>query len=239
MPGPGHPGHFPKPTGWVDQPGAPRTPSPGTRPRPEARAAHDEPDEAPAVPGFGGGDLDGAASRAQEASARLAEMLAEDQEEVEEAEDAVAEDIQEISEEIDELSKVTAARDEYLDSLRRLQADFENYKKRVQRQQRDLQERAAEDLVVKLLPVLDNFDLALAHAEAGVEPIYRSLMDVLGAAGLERLEPISMPFDPNEHDAVLHEEGDGAETPEVIEVLRAGYRWKGRVLRPAMVKVKG
>lgn len=137
---------------------------------------------------------------------------------------------------------VAAQRDEYLDALRRLQADFENYKKRVLKQQTEHLERAAEALVVKLLPVLDAVDLAVAHAGDSPEgkvvgPIATSLVDVLGKEGLERIDPLGQPFDPNQHDAVAHEEG--GDEPEVSEVLRAGYRWKGRVLRPAMVKVKG
>jgi molecular chaperone GrpE len=157
------------------------------------------------------------------------------------AEEAVQEAAEAVAEDIEDLSSVVAARDEYLDSLRRLQADFENYKKRIQRQQADLQERAAEKLVERLLPALDNFDLAMAHADAdaGLDPVYRSLLGALESAGLERLDPAGQPFDPNEHDAVLHEEAEDSAAPEVIEVLRAGYRWKGRVLRPAMVKVKG
>ena len=154
---------------------------------------------------------------------------------VEQAEEAIAEDVS-------ELAQVSLERDEYLAQLRRLQADFENYKKRITRQQTEHLERATEELVSHLLPVLDTFDLALAHGTEGLEPVYRSLVDVLEGTGLERVDPLGQPFDPNEHDAVLHEEaeGDGApSTPEVTEVLRAGYRWKGRVLRPAMVKVKG
>ena len=157
---------------------------------------------------------------------------------VEAAEEAIAEDV-------DALGRLTAERDEYLDQLRRLQADFENYKKRVVRQQTEHLERAAEDLVGKLLPVLDTFDLAMAHGTEGIEPIYRSLLDILASTSLERIDPLGQPFDPNEHDAVLHEsEEDGAgegvdSAPEVVEVLRAGYRFKGRILRPAMVKVKG
>ena len=231
MPSPGHPGHFPKPPGWIDRPGAPDAPPP---PR--------------VAPGTKGG------SRASDASAKVAEMLGVDQPaenaaggdqggdqgdeqvdaQVEAAEDAVTSDLE-------DLAAVAAARDEYLDSLRRLQADFENYKKRIQRQQAELSERAAERLVEQLLPTLDNFDLAMAHADSddGLEPVYRSLLGVLEGAGLERLDPAGRPFDPNEHDAVQHEEGGDAPAPEVIEVLRAGYRWKGRVLRPAMVKVKG
>ena len=254
MPSPGHPGHFPKPPGWVDRPGGAPRPSgaadraAGRDPEEPAPAAGTEQgagsgasaEPAPGGTGSGGGrgESRGGTSRAAEAAARVAEMLdereREDGEEVEEAAEAVEHDI-------DALAAVEAQRDEYLDSLRRLQADFENYKKRIQRQQADLQERAAEKLVEQLLPVLDNFDLALAHADsdAGLEPVHRSLLGVLESAGLERMDPRGQPFDPNEHDAVLHEaDGDSAE-PEVIEVLRAGYRWRGRILRPAMVKVKG
>jgi molecular chaperone GrpE len=148
--------------------------------------------------------------------------------------EAVAEDVS--------LAAVATQRDEYLDALRRLQADFENYKKRVIKQQTEHLERAAEGLVVKLLPVLDALDLAVSHAGDSPEakvvaPIAASLVDVLQKEGLERIDPQGQPFDPNQHDAVMHEEGD--EEPEVSDVLRAGYRWKGRVLRPAMVKVKG
>ena len=137
-------------------------------------------------------------------------------------------------------------RDDYLDALRRLQADFENYKKRMVRQQTEHLERAAEALVVKLLPVFDTADLAIAHAGAGsnggatddaVQQIWTALFDALSKEGLERIDPVSEPFDPNEHEAVMHEPGDGP--AKVVDVMRAGYRWKGRVLRPAMVKVQG
>ena len=145
---------------------------------------------------------------------------------------------------VDDVSPAAIAtqRDEYLDALRRLQADFENYKKRMMKQQTEHLERAAEALVVKLLPVLDAIDLAVAHAGDSPEakvvaPIATSLFDALEKEGLERIDAQGQPFDPNQHDAVMHEEGD--EEPEVSDVLRAGYRWKGRVLRPAMVKVKG
>ena len=130
-----------------------------------------------------------------------------------------------------DLDLLLKEREEYLELSRRLQADFENYKKRVIKQQTEHLERAAGALVEKLLPVLDTFDLALQHGESNVEAVYRSLLSVLESEGLERL-------DPTEHDAVAHEPGD-VEQPVVAEVMRAGYRWKGRVIRPAMVKVKG
>jgi molecular chaperone GrpE len=137
------------------------------------------------------------------------------------------------------LADAEAQRDEYLDSLRRLQADFENYKKRVVKQQSDQLERANEGLVTKLLPVLDTADLAAAHGGSeDLGQIRGLLLDALAKEGLERIAADSVAFDPNLHDAVAHEPGDGGEQ-EVAEVLRAGYRWNGRVLRPAMVKVRG
>jgi molecular chaperone GrpE len=138
----------------------------------------------------------------------------------------------------DDIARVAAERDDYLDALKRLQADFENYKKRVLKQQTEHLERAAEGLVEKLLPVLDTFDLALAHGE-GFDQVQSQLMAALEKEGLERIDPIGKPFDPNEHDAVAHEPGDGGGGPVVTDVMRNGYRWKGRLVRPAMVKVKG
>jgi molecular chaperone GrpE len=148
-------------------------------------------------------------------------------------------DVTEVLEPEEALTSAEAERDQYLDSLRRLQADFENYKKRVAKQQSELYGRAAESLVTQLLPVLDTADLAVAHGGGEeVGQLRASLLDALAKAGLERITPDGGPFDPNVHDAVAHEPGDGGEQ-EVAEVLRAGYRWNGRVLRPAMVKVRG
>lgn len=130
-------------------------------------------------------------------------------------------------------------RDDYLDQLRRVQADFENYRKRVMGQQADVVERAAESLVQQLLPVLDACDAAVQHGAEDVAPVQSQLVDTLTKLGLERLDPAGAAFDPNFHEAVMHEAGDGDDGPVVAEVLRTGYTWKGRVLRPAMVKVKG
>jgi molecular chaperone GrpE len=139
------------------------------------------------------------------------------------------------------IAAVEKERDDYLDALRRLQADFENYKKRMVRQQTDLLERAGEALVEKLLPVLDAIDLARQHnAGEGVEQIASALLDALSREGLERVGEVGAPFDPNEHEAVSHqpaEEGDDGQV--VAALMRAGYRWKGRLLRPAMVAVRG
>ena len=113
----------------------------------------------------------------------------------------------------DELKKIAVQRDEYLDSLRRLQADFDNYRKRAIRQQTELVERATEGLLVRLLPVLDALDLAMAHLPAAAEgndseamksltQIGTLLRDVLEREGLERIDQVGVPFDPTVHDAV-------------------------------------
>ncbi|HET9058783.1 MAG TPA: nucleotide exchange factor GrpE [Acidimicrobiales bacterium] len=132
---------------------------------------------------------------------------------------------------------------ELYDRLLRLQAEFDNYRKRVDRQQRETIDNAATGLVKKLLPVLDTADLALAHGGGeDIKQLAGALFDVLSKEGLERVVPEGQAFDPEHHDAVAHEpaEGDDApERPEVSEVMRAGYMWRGRVLRPAMVKVRG
>jgi molecular chaperone GrpE len=159
-------------------------------------------------------------------------------EEAAEAE-VVAEAVDLVDQAVGEVLVLTRERDEYLDTLRRLQADFENYKKRVTKQQYDQLERANEGLVAKLLPVLDTTDLALSHGAGDeVAQVRQALLDALHKEGLERLDPQGDSFDPNQHDAVAHEPGDGG-AQQVAEVLRAGYLWKGRVLRPAMVKVRG
>jgi molecular chaperone GrpE len=162
-----------------------------------------------------------------------------DSPEVTASEDAVTQDIS-------ELAQVELQRDEYLDALQRLQADFENYRKRVARSSDDAAQRAAGALISSLLPALDAFDLAAAHFassssdEAAALNQSRSLLlDSLEKQGLERVADADVAFDPQIHDAVAHVAGEGDGEQVVDEVLRAGYRWKGSVLRPAMVRVKG
>jgi molecular chaperone GrpE len=148
---------------------------------------------------------------------------------------------------LDPLAAMTAARDEYLLALQRTQADFENYRKRITRLQQEQSARASADIVAKLLPVLDTLDLAQAHrgeADADSEDAKaltasRSmLLDLLAKEGLERVDEAEVPFDPAIHDAVARSEGESDEVV-IDEILRSGYRWKGQVLRPAMVRVRG
>ena len=137
---------------------------------------------------------------------------------------------------LDDMDRLQSERNDYLDQLLRTRADFDNYRKRILKQQSEHEERAAESLVLKLLDALDTFELAVAHGQ-GFEQVHEILVTTLTKEGLERIDPAGATFDPNEADAVAHEDGDGG--PVVAEVLRPGYRWKGRVIRPAMVKVKG
>lgn len=138
-------------------------------------------------------------------------------------------------------SELAAERDEYLEALQRVQAEFDNFKKRTARERLELTERAQAQLADRLLPVLDACEAAVGHGASDVEPIYKSLLDVLEKEGLERMTPEGQPFDPTRHEAVMHEPADAETThePVVTETLRTGYTWKGQVLRPAMVKVRG
>jgi molecular chaperone GrpE len=138
-----------------------------------------------------------------------------------------------------DLERVTAERDQYLDASRRLQAEFENYKKQVAKREQQARDRANDGLIGELLPVLDAFDGAVANGAADVEPMRASFLDALAKQGLERIDPTDGAFDPNLHEAVMHEDAADVEGPVVAEVMRAGYSWKGRVLRPAMVRTRG
>jgi molecular chaperone GrpE len=146
----------------------------------------------------------------------------------------------------DELAEAKAKADEYLQHLQRLQAEFDNYRKRVIREQTSTLELAAEPVMRRLLEVLDEFELALLHAHEdvdrdrflkGIELVYAKLMDALKSEGLQRIDAEGAPFDPNLHEALM-QTGDGSGEPHVAEVFRPGYTLKGRVLRPAGVRVE-
>ncbi len=146
-----------------------------------------------------------------------------------------------------ELERAERRAGEYLEHLQRLKAEFENYRKRVLKEQTRALEFASEPLILRLLEVLDEFELALVAAEQkpefekflqGVEMVYAKLVEILRAEGLERIEAKGKPFDPELHEALFHSgEADDGE-PHVADVLRTGYTLKGRVVRPAGVKVE-
>lgn len=163
-----------------------------------------------------------------------------------------------------QLDEVTAERDDYLDQLQRQRAEFQNFRKRVEAERRRQVSVGVSRLVESLLPVLDGCDAATAQGHSEVAAVGQSLMVALGKAGLERIEAVGEPFDPTQHEAVTIEEapaadidepsadgdegaGDAAEDAEggpaaahqlVTAELRSGFRFDGRVLRAAMVKVR-
>jgi molecular chaperone GrpE len=155
----------------------------------------------------------------------------------------------------EEVAALTKERDELLDALRRTQADFENYKKRIDRQSAEVRDRANERIVERLLPALDAFALARTHmGDAEDSPEAKVLLKAAGLfeetlqkEGLERIDAKEVGFDPTTHEAVEQvpedapaTDGDDEPTgPVVDEIYRPGYIWKGRVLRPAMVRVRG
>jgi molecular chaperone GrpE len=146
----------------------------------------------------------------------------------------------------DELDAARAEAAQYREHLQRLQAEFENYRKRVLKEQTQAVELAARPVIMRLLEVLDDFDLALMHAQDrpdfdrflhGVELVYAKLLDTLRAEGLERIEAQGKPFDPELHEALM-QSGGGEGDPVVADVLRPGYTLRGRVIRPAGVRVE-
>ncbi len=151
---------------------------------------------------------------------------------------------------IGELQEALAAKSAELermqDRLLRLQAEFENWKKRTAREKADFLKFATEDLLLKLLPVLDNLERALASAPAegactplheGVAMTARLFRSTLERAGVTPVAALGTPFDPGLHQAVAQVESAGGPENVVVEEVQKGYLLEGRVLRPAMVKV--
>jgi len=130
-------------------------------------------------------------------------------------------------------------RDRYLRTL----ADFENFRKRSEREKEDFRRYALVGVIRDLLPVIDNFDRALEHAEEGdefhkgVDLIYKQLFDVLQRHGLKTISESGVRFDPNIHEAVVREEDPSVPSHTVVAILQKGYFLHDRLLRPAMVKV--
>jgi molecular chaperone GrpE len=142
-----------------------------------------------------------------------------------------------------EVEKLKAERDALLDRLARLQAEFDNARKRAVREQQEFREYAAADVIKNFLPILDSFERALrAEGDSsdfrnGVELIYRQFQDALQKIGVQPIVSMGRPFDPRVHEAI--EMVDTTEVPDhhVLDELQRGYKYKDRLLRPAMVRV--
>src|SRR5262245_36427574 len=143
------------------------------------------------------------------------------------------------------LAELQRERDDYYDRLLRKSAEFDNYRKRVERERREQGDQAVNNLLEELLLVVDDFDRALtvdageggASYRKGIELIHAKLNDLLRKHGVRPIDAVGADFDPNLHQAVVHEESNEHRDGEVIAELRKGYTIGDRLLRPAMVKV--
>ncbi|MBI3414302.1 MAG: nucleotide exchange factor GrpE [Verrucomicrobia bacterium] len=152
------------------------------------------------------------------------------------------------AEQVEGLKIGAAKATEHWERFVRLTADFENFKKRATRERDEARKFANESLLEKLIPVLDNFDMALAAAsatkeaaneslQAGIGMIYNQLRGALKDAGLEEVDASGKPFDPNWHEAVAEQESADVAEGQVLQQLRKGYKLRERLLRPATVVV--
>lgn len=145
---------------------------------------------------------------------------------------------------ITEVEKLKAERDALLDRLARLQAEFDNARKRAARDQREFREFAAADAIKSILPILDSLERALkapapesGDFRSGIELIYRQFQDALQKLGVQPILSTGQPFDPRVHEAVEMVDTNEVEDHHVLEEVQRGYKYKDRLLRPAMVRV--
>ncbi len=142
-----------------------------------------------------------------------------------------------------QLQTVKAERDQLLDRLARAQAEFENARRRAAKEQQEFRDFATADAIKSLLPVIDSFERALqapsepSDFRSGVELIYKQLQDALAKLGVVAIPAKGQPFDPRFHEAIEMVETSDVPDHEVIEEWQRGYKYKDRLLRPAMVKV--
>ena len=138
------------------------------------------------------------------------------------------------------IDEILAERDEFLNLLQSVKAEFDIYQKQTKKRITETRTFARGEIVEKLLPVLDACDAAVLHGAEDVAAIRKALIDSLENEGLKLVGTVSEKFDPSIHEAVSHEPGNEDEDEQLVsEVLRQGYFWEGKILRPAMVKVRG
>ncbi|MCK8825147.1 nucleotide exchange factor GrpE [Fuchsiella alkaliacetigena] len=136
--------------------------------------------------------------------------------------------------------------EKYKDRIQRLQAEFSNYKKRVAKEKKRLRCTATEELLIELLPIIDNFERALSSVKEeqeldevieGLNMIWKQLLKVLEEEGVTEIDTVGEEFDPNLHEAMMKVESAEYESGIIVEELQKGYLFEDQVLRPAMVKV--
>jgi molecular chaperone GrpE len=147
---------------------------------------------------------------------------------------------------IPEIERLKAERDALLDRLARLQAEFDNARKRAVRDQQEFRDYAAADVIKTILPILDSFERALktptpggdsGDFRNGIELIYRQLQDALQKMGVQAVSAVGQVFDPRVHEAIEMVDTTEVEDHHVLDELQRGYKYKDRLLRPAMVRV--
>lgn len=170
----------------------------------------------------------------------------EEAKETEEQSSEETTETEEVVEEIDEVEQLKNQLEEEESKYLRLLADYDNFKRRATLDKEALQKYRAQSVATNLIPVLDNFALALAVESKtdeaktmmdGMNMIYRSLLTALESEGVTAIDAQGQPFDPNYHQAIMTEHDEEQESGIVLEELQKGYQLKDRVLRPAMVKV--
>jgi len=146
-----------------------------------------------------------------------------------------------------ELAEAQSVKDEYYNRMLRIQADFENFRRRSRQEFEQASLNGEEKIVKKILPVLDSMERAFGSMNGsnsenagwveGMQLIFRQFQNILTAEGLEPIAALEQPFDPQVHEAVLQEARADVAEPMVVEELQKGYKYKGRLIRPSMVKV--
>ena len=145
--------------------------------------------------------------------------------------------------ETNELEEMQKKADELNDRLLRTMAEYDNYRKRTQKEKESMYPDAISFAVQTILPVIDNFEIALKsecadeNFKKGMEMIFNQMMESLKSLNVSEINPVGEPFDPEEHNAVMHIDDDTVEDNTVVEVLRKGYKLGEKVIRFAMVKV--
>ena len=171
-------------------------------------------------------------------------------EEIEEIEEIIEEaDIPELDKDVyisrlnDDLAEQRKKTDEYFEHLKRNMAEFDNFKKRMSKEKENLYASVTSDIIEELLPIVDNFEQAIGaecadtNFKDGVVMIYNQIKESLMKQGLELIPDLGETFDPNLHQAVMHDENDKYGEKEITEVFRKGYRLGDKVIRHSMVKV--
>jgi len=173
--------------------------------------------------------------------------VSEEGTEADSVEETTEDAAEEVVEEVDELTALKNENATLKDTNVRLQAEFQNYKRRTEKEKSEIYKYANEKIVVELLAVMDNLDRALdsishnaddhQNVLNGVEMIKKSFEDLLEKEGVQAIEAVDQPFDPNMHHAVMTEEKENCDADVVIEEFQKGYKLGDKVVRPSMVKV--